>query len=155
MATSFASSGPAGRSVSFDAHAPPAQAAAFPEGDAWTAEGVGVGWTGKPDALGPTVGLAPAAGLGAGLGTGVGAVLVPGVGLGELDVEGAATVPHAASRRAATFAVACTPLSTTMPASTESRSAGGRSATRTPVVWSRVARSIGPRFCGSPRNTAT
>src|SRR4051794_36640305 len=112
MATSFASSGPAGRSLSFDDHAPPAQAAAFPEGDVWTAVGVGVGPTEKPDGLGPAVGLAPAVGLGAGLVPG----LVTGDGLGELDVEGAAGVPHAASRRAVTFAVACAPLSTTMPA---------------------------------------
>src|SRR4051812_47395150 len=140
MATSFASSGPAGRSFSSDGHAPPAHAAALGEGDAWTAEGLGVGWAGiEAEGLRLAVGLA----------------LGVGAGLGELDAAGAGVVPHAASRSAATLAVAWAPVSTTIPARTESRSAGGRAATRTPVVWSRVARSIGPRFCGSPRNTAT
>src|SRR4051812_33250844 len=101
MATSFASSGPAGRSLSFDDHAPPAHAAPFPEGDAWTADRVGLGRTGRSDVLGPGVGLAPAAGVGArpsaGLGAGLGAGVAPGEGLGELDVEGPAEVPHAAS----------------------------------------------------------
>src|SRR3954447_5911042 len=151
MATSFAVSGPGGPFPSSEDHGPPMHAVAFPEGDAWTADGVGVDWAGT-EADGPS----PAAvGLAAGVGLALGVGVVAPVGLGVLDVAGTGVVPQAAWRRAATFAAACALLSTTMPARTESRSAGGRSTTRTPVVWSRLARSIGPRFCGSPRNTAT